>query len=131
MAPVSEGKRTAEFLVSEANGYRSRAEVTVAVPANTTLPAGRVMALLTSGGSAGDYVPHDEDGTDNGTRDPRAVLYDNLVNDTGAAVDMTATVIIRDAEVNAAHLTHDAARTTDAHIADDLADLAAFGIIAR
>lgn len=127
MAPVSEGKRTAEFLVSEANGYRSRDEVTVTVPANTTIDAGTIMAVITS---TGKYVPHDEDGTDNGTRAPRAILYDNITNSTGSPADQTATIIIRDAEVNSAHLTHDPAGDATAN-ADDLADLAAFGIVAR
>lgn len=127
MAPVTEGKRTAEFLISEANGHRSREEVTVTVPASTTIPAGRIMAVITA---TGKYVPHDEDGTDNGTRAPRAVLFDNVTNSTGGAVDATLTIISRDAEVRAASLTHDPAGNAAAN-ANDLADLAAFGIIAR
>lgn len=127
MAILTEGKRTAEFLVSEANSYRSREEVTVTVPANTTVPAGRIMAVITA---SGKYVPHDEDGTDNGTRAPRALLYDNLTNDTGSPVDVTATIIARDAEFRAASVTHDPAGNAAAN-ANDLADLAAFGLIAR
>lgn len=127
MPPIAEGKRKAEFLITEANGYRSREEVTVTVPASTTIPAGRIMAMITA---TGVYVPHDEDGTDNGTRAPRAVLFDNLTNDTGAPVDVTATIVARDAEIRAASLTHDPAGNAAAN-ANDLADLAAFGLIAR
>lgn len=127
MAPVTEGKRIAEFLLTEANGYRSREEVTVTVPANTTIPAGRIMAVVTA---TGVYVPHDADGTDNGTRAPRALLYDNLVNSTGAPVDTVATIIARDAEFRAASVTHDPAGNAAAN-ASDLAALAAYGLIAR
>jgi hypothetical protein len=127
MAPVTEGKRTAEFLVSEANGYRSREEVTVTVPANTTIPPGRVMAVITA---SGKYVPHDADGTDNGTRAPVAVLYAAVTNDTGSPADFTGTIIARDAEVRSASLTYDPAGDAAANAADRAA-LAAFGIVSR
>lgn len=128
MAPVAEGKRKAEYLISEAfDPYRSREEVVVTVPANTTIPAGRIMAVIAA---TGKYVPHDEDGTDNGTRAPRAILFDNVTNDTGAPVDVSVTVSIRDCVVRAESLTHDPARN-EAGRTNDLEDLEAFGIIAR
>ena len=127
MAPVSEGKRIAEFLVSEANGCRSRHEGTVTVPANTTIPAGRVMGQVTA---TSKFVPHDADGTDNGTREEAGILYANLINDTGGAVDMTATLVVRDAEVNKAHLTYDPAANDAAKTASD-GVLAGLGIIVR
>ena len=40
MAPVNMTAREFGFLVSEANGHRSRAAGTVTVPANTTFAAG-------------------------------------------------------------------------------------------
>lgn len=126
MAPVTEGKRTAEFLISEANSYRSRDEVTVTVPASTTIAAGTIMGVITA---SGKYVAHDESASD-GSENPAAILFDNLTNDTGGAVDVSATVVIRDCEVRAASLTHDPA-ANPAAIADDLEDLAALGIIAR
>ena len=125
MAPVSEGKRIAEFLVSEANGCRSRHEGTVTVPANTTIPAGRVMGQLASG----KFVPHDADGAA-GEDTETGILYANLTNDTGGAVDVTATVIVRDAEVNKAHLTYDPAANDAAKTASD-GVLAGLGIIVR
>ena len=125
MAPVSEGKRIAEFLVSEANGCRSRHEGTVTVPANTTIYAGRVMGQLGSG----EFVPHDADGSA-GEDTEAGILYANLANDTGGAVDVTATVIVRDAEVNKAHLTYDPAANDAAKTASD-GVLAGLGIIVR
>lgn len=127
MAPVTEGKRTAEFLVSEANGHRSREEVTVTVAANTTVPAGRIMGRITA---TGKYVPQVAAGTDNGTREPAAILYANVTNDTGDAADFTATIVARDAEVEGAALTYDPAANAGA-IATANADLAAFGLIVR
>lgn len=47
MAAVNDTFRTAEFLVSEANGYRSRDQVTVASTA--ALAAGRVLGKITAG----------------------------------------------------------------------------------
>lgn len=127
MTILTEGKRKAEFLVSEANGYRARDRVVVTIPANTTIPAGRVMAMITA---TSRYVPHVQAGLDNGTRNPRALLFDNLVNDTGAPVDVTATVVSRDAEYRIATIVYDPARDA-AGRATDRAALAAFGLIGR
>ena len=45
MAAVNDTYRTAEFLVSEANGYRSRDEITITT-ADADWPAGTVLALV-------------------------------------------------------------------------------------
>lgn len=127
MAPVTEGKRTAEFLVSEANAYRSRQEVTVTIAANTTVPAGRIMGEITA---SGKYVPQVLAGTDNGTREPAAILYGNVTNDTSSAADFTATIVARDAEVQGAALTYDPAANDAAKVTANGA-LAAFGLIVR
>ena len=47
MAAQTLAKRTAEFLVSEANGYRSRDDVTVAT--TPALLAGQVLGRITVG----------------------------------------------------------------------------------
>ena len=127
MTILTEANRTAEFLQSEANGFRSRDQVTVTVPANTTIPAGRVMAKITA---TGKYVPHDADGTDNGTRAPVAILYEALTNSTGSAADADGVVISRDAEIKNYKVTYDPAGNAAANLADRTA-LAAFGIIVR
>jgi hypothetical protein len=127
MTTLTQPRSTAEFLVSEANGHRSREKGTITVPANTTIPVGRVMARITL---TGKYVPHDPAGTDNGTRTAVGVLFEAVTNATGGAVDHSRTVIVRDAEVVAAHLTYHAAADAPARATANAA-LAAVGIIAR
>lgn len=127
MATLTEGVRNAEFLQSEANGSRSRDAVTVTVPADTTIPAGRVMAQITA---TGKWVPHDADGTDNGTREPKGILYASLTNSTGSAADADGVMIARDAEIKGYKVTYDPAGDAAANLADRVA-LAAFGIIVR
>lgn len=127
MATLTEAARTAEFLQSEANGYRSRDAVTVTVPANTTILPGRVMAKITA---TGKFVPHDADGTDNGTRAPAGILYSALTNSTGSAADADGVVIVRDAEIKNSKVIYDPAGDAAANLADRVA-LAALGIIVR
>jgi hypothetical protein len=95
----TEGNARASFLVSEANGYRSREKVTIVSGQN--LKAGAVIAKITA---SGKYKDHDvvtpaSDGSQLTTG--LAILYDN-VDATGG--DVVATAIVRDAEVNAAEL---------------------------
>lgn len=49
MATLSEGRHTAEFLVSEANGYRSRDEITIAASLAAALVPGTVLGKRTVG----------------------------------------------------------------------------------
>lgn len=104
MAILTEGKNTAQFMVSEANGYRSREPGTVTVPANTTFSAGLILGQQTSGLK---YVRHDTDGTDDGRRTEAGILFQTLVNSTGSAVDYSAVVVLRDCEVRGSDLTYE------------------------
>jgi hypothetical protein len=126
MAIFTEGARKAEFLVSEANDWRSRDEVVVTVPANTTYEAGTVLGQITA---SGKFVRHAA-GAANGSETEAGILFTTLVNDTGSAVDYDATNIARDAEVNGSDLTYedgaDAAQITTSNAA-----LASLGIIVR
>lgn len=126
MAVKTEGKHTAEFLVSEANGTRSRDQVTVTVPANTTLAAGTVLSQLSANGKFAEY---DNAGSD-GTEEADAVLYETLINNTANPVDVEATVIARDAEVRSADLVFKSGVDNTGKTAAR-ADLATKGIIAR
>jgi hypothetical protein len=120
---LTEGKRPAEFLVSEAPNTQSRDTVTVTVPANTTLNAGTVLGVITATGKHAQY----NDGNSNGTQTAAAILFAPLTNDTNAPVDMDGVVINRNAEV----------RDTDLEFVDSvdedgaLVDLRAVGIKAR
>ncbi|WP_300396417.1 head decoration protein [Henriciella sp.] len=123
---LTEGARNAQFLVSEANNYRSRGAATVVVPANTTLAAGTILGYDTS---AEKYVNPDFSFA-SGDLENQALLYETLVNDTGSAVDHVVTLIERDAEVVGAHLTYvDEADDTAKATAN--AALATKGIIVR
>lgn len=87
---MQETTRAAEFLASEANGDRSRDQITVA---NTKdLPPGTVLGQITT---SGKYKQHDPDATD-GTETAAAVLYDWA---EAASGDVRAVGIARDAVV--------------------------------
>ena len=101
MAIVSDTKRTAEFLVSEANGYRSR-EYRNAALGGTALPAGTVLGRLTTGGN---YVPYNSGGAD-GSQTVSGILFE------GGSGTAFRTIIVRDAEVNHDHLTYTGVEAT-------------------
>lgn len=122
------GPGTACYLVSEANGTRSREVVTIAQGQNL-LPG----AVLGKVAATGKYVAVDpangsgEGGTPDGSQTAVAVLF--------AAVDTTAAekpgvITARDAEV-AAHALAWPAGTTEPQKTAALAQLAAVGIVAR
>ena len=118
MATKTELRHTAGFISSEANGNRSRLTVTVDGAATTSagLAAGTVMGKVTSGGKYIAYVNAASDGSGVAA----GVLIEELA--TGTA-DSTATLIVRDAEVNQDEL---AGSDTDGK-----AELEALGIIYR
>jgi hypothetical protein len=123
MSTKTEGQHTAEFLVSEAPGTLSRDEGTVYVPANTTLQGGTVLGQQSQGGRYGQY---DETNSD-GTQVAAAILYNEIVNDTDAAIDAACTVVNLNAEVRSASLVF--ADSVDE--AGAIADLLTLGIKAR
>ncbi|MNF74567.1 hypothetical protein D3C84_566050 [compost metagenome] len=115
MTIKTEGFHAGEFLLSEANGTRSREEITLAAT-GAVLPAGQVLGRVTA---SGHYAAYDPDATD-GSEAAAAVLWAPV----GISVNPQRSVgIVRDAELKRALLT---GLDTDA---EDL--LAAFGIIAR
>ncbi|MEM6496736.1 MAG: head decoration protein [Pseudomonadota bacterium] len=127
MAPVDMTAREFAFVVSEANGYRSRAAGVVTVPANTTFEAGLVLGQQTTGLK---YVRHDTDGTNDGRRTEAALLSKTLKNDTASAADYNVTVIVRDCEVDGNQLTYEAGADAAAITASNTA-LASLGIIVK
>lgn len=120
MTIYTESRATAEFLVSEANGYRSRTTGTVTGPVGG-LVAGTVLGKITA---TGKYVLVNPDAT-TGEEAAAAILFEAAVEG-----DDTRTLIIRDAEVQAAALTYNdtpsGPELTAIH-----AQLAALGIIIR
>ena len=89
--------RVEEFLLSEANGYLSRDEVTVTLQASA-MKSGTVMSKLTA---TGKWVPYDDVGTD-GSEVASGVLYTAQPAGTG---DVKAVMFVRDCEVVRAALT--------------------------
>jgi len=119
MATKTETLHTAGFIVSEANGNRSRKKVTLLASETTgNLAAGTVIGEMAVGGTYGAY--------DNA--DPAAV--DGILVEAvdASASNVEATIIVRDAEVNEDELTigGDATSITAAGV-----DLLALGIIYR
>lgn len=126
MSAITERKHTGEFIISEANGQRSRDAVTVTVANATTLEAGMVLGKLTA---TGKYVPYDNSGSD-GSESAAGVLYGELVNDGVAPADFDGVVVNSDAEIRKADLQW-ASGLVDADKDAAYVDLAAVGIKAR
>lgn len=123
MATLTEGPRTGEFILSEANGLRSRDTIKIASGAGKVLP-GAVLGKITASGKFAPHAPAAADGSQTAV----AVLY--------AAVDATAAdaigvAVTRDAEVKLSELILNAATDTDPEKATVFASLAAVGIIVR
>tara|TARA_R110000851_G_scaffold178010_6_gene324931 strand:- start:157 stop:513 length:357 start_codon:yes stop_codon:yes gene_type:complete len=118
MATLTDTMRSAEFIVRESNGTRSRG---TAVFDSTTdwagaaIPAGQVYAVV-----GGVTVAFDGNAVD-GSEDAAGILYAPVA----AAADVTATVVLRDAEVKLSDLTYDGT------IAEVTASLLALGLIVR
>lgn len=110
------------FLVSEANGSRSRENVTLAASVAAALQAGTVLATQ----SDGTYVQLDVAATDGSEVASAILLQDFEVT----SVDTAVAVIVRDAEVHSDELIYPAGisgpQTTQA-----LSELAAQNIRAR
>lgn len=113
--------RPGHYIVSEANGYRSREQVVIASGAGKLEP-GAVLAKAASG----EFVPLAPAATD-GTQNAAAILFEGC-DATAAAARRTITA--RDSEVQAPALIWPAAITASQKAAA-LAALAALGIVAR
>lgn len=90
MSTKTETAHDGEFVVSEANGYLSRDQVTVTVPNGEKYSPGLILMV-----TASKYVARTDAGTD-----AKGILFNECDNTDGLApVDFTATVINADAEV--------------------------------
>ena len=121
MTTLTEQGHAGGFIISEANGNRSRENVTIV--SGEDLEAGCFLGKITSGGKYAHY----NNGASDGTQTAVAVLIAKC-DATGG--DVAAAVIARDAEVNADELVWiDDSPSSD--VTAGLADLAAVGILAR
>ncbi len=121
MTILTEGPRNAGYLVSEANGTRSREVVTLEA-GHIYLP-GAVLGKVTATDKYGPLNPAGNDGSEKAA----AVLYAG-VDATDA--DKPGVVTARDSEVQASELIYPAGITPE-QTTTALADLAALGIVAR
>lgn len=124
MPEVLEGRRDAEFLLSEANGSRSRDNIKYAAGSGK-IKTGTVLGKVTA---SGKYKPHDPAAAD-GSQTAIALALNTI--DVPADADLVDVGITRDAEVKAVCLTFNAATDTDAEKAAVIASLASVGIICR
>lgn len=122
MASIDETTHAGGFILSEANGKRSRENITIASGAGK-LPAGTVLGKVTS---TGFYVAYDNDAT-NGSQTAVGVLIAGV---DATSSQVAAAMIARDAEVNENELVWDDDNGTS-DINAGIADLANVGIIVR
>lgn len=115
-------RRTAHYLVSEANGFLSRDTGIVASGAGV-VEAGTVLGRISE---TGKLVPVAPEATD-GSQIAVAILFEGC---DATGVDVRRTMTVRSAEVQAAVLVWPAG-TTDIQKNAALAQLAALGIAAR
>lgn len=120
MTTFKEGPRTAEYLISEANGHLSRETGVLAAGIVGELPAGSVLGKVTVGGAYKLYDPAANDGSQNVAR----ILFE--AGGTGDVRTMTA----RASEVKASKLTWFPGATANQKAAG-VAALAALNIIVR
>lgn len=92
---LTEGQHRGEFIVSEANGHRSRERVTF--ESGQTLEPGHVLGQVSASGKYKEYDPGNADGSETAV----AIAYDH-VDASGGTVD--GPIVARDAEVNRAEL---------------------------
>lgn len=114
--------RTAGYIVSEANGYRSREQVVIASGSGVLKP-GAVLGKITISGEFGPFDPTEDDGREVAA----AVLYEGC---DATIANVRRAVTARDSEVQIDALIWGAGVTTNQKTAA-LASLASLGIIGR
>lgn len=121
LGSLTETGHAGGFIMSEANGHRSRENVTLV--SGQVVKAGEVLGIITSGGK---YATYDNQASD-GTQAAKAVS----INDADASDgDIEIAVIARDAEVNGNELVFSGNSSPTDNTAGE-ADLLAVGIIVR
>jgi hypothetical protein len=123
MTVLTESRHPGEFLMSEANGQRSRETITIASGAGVIAP-GSVLGKITA---SGKYLVSAIGAVD-GSQTAAAV---SLYGCDATSADQKIAAIVRDAEVNGNILTWHADRDQAAERAAAKADLAVVGIIVR
>ena len=123
MTVLIETRHPAEFILSEANGQRSREAITIASGAGI-IAAGTVLGKVTA---SGKYLASAAGATD-GSQTPAAIAIHGA---DASSADATISAIVRDAEVNSNCLTYHADREQPAEKAAAKESLKGLGIIVR
>jgi len=123
MTVLVEPRHPGEFILSEANGQRSREAITIAAGAGVIAP-GTVLGKVTA---TGKYVASAVGATD-GSQIPSAI---NIYGADATGVDVSVSAIVRDAEVNGACLTYHADRDQKPEKAAAHDALKSLGVIVR
>ena len=126
MTTFTEGRHAAEFVLSEAEGTRSRDTVTLhgGFTGAGLLKAGTVLGKITSGSK---YAASPASGSDGSQTAIAVLIYPADIS----AGDVQAAVISRDAEVNGDCLEYEATVDQDSEKTAKATQLAAVGIIVR
>ena len=123
MTVLVETRHPGEFILSEANGQRSRETIIIASGAGI-IAAGSVLGKVTA---SGKYVVS-AIGASDGSQVPAVI---NIYGADASASDVSVSAIVRDAEVNGKCLTWHADRDQPAERTAAHAALATLGIIVR
>lgn len=123
MTVLVETRHPGEFILSEANGQRSRETITIASGAGA-IAAGTVLGKVTA---SGKYIASAV-GASDGSEVPAAI---NIYGADASSADAVVSAIARDAEVNGKCLTWHADRDQPAERAAANAALANLGVIVR
>ncbi len=123
MATLTEGRHTAEFILTEASGLRSRDQIKVASGSGKLSPS-QLLGKITA---SGKFAPHDPTASD-GSEVAVAVLYSAV---DASTADAEGVAVVRDCEVKGAELVYHADIDTEAEKLAVHASLAANGIIVR
>lgn len=123
MATLTEGRVTAAYILSEANGQRSRDAAKIASGAGKVLP-GTILGKVTASGKFKPHAPAASDGTETAV----AILYSEV---DATSADAACVITARDSEVKVGELIYNAATDTGPEIAAVHTSLAAVGIIVR
>ena len=121
MTILKDSPGAGHFILSEANGYRSRQRV--AFGPGQTIKAGQLYGVITVSKLAVKLAP----GAADGSETPAGIAFDDVVTTTATGEGVG---IERDAEVASVRLIWDAAVTEPQKVAA-LAVLAAKGVVAR
>lgn len=123
---LTEGsRRTGEYIISEAEHYRSREEGVCAPGVETTYEAGTVLGIETATGELKMWDPTASDGTENVV----GVLYEAMVSGDPAEKAKRA-YTARDAQVKQSKLAFNDALSA-AQVQAGIDGLAALGIVTR